>query len=76
MKKGTAEALFLPQWDWVTAGCVLLASYPAVDLAPPPAVGSCLCVDLHHVALLQRELPGVAGAEVVPRDRHADHFWS
>ena len=52
------------------------ATHPAVDLAPPPAVGPRLGVDLHHVPLLQRQLPGVAGAEVVPCYRHADHFGS
>lgn len=49
-------------------------TYPAVHLAPPPAVGARLGVDLHHVALLQRQLPGVARAEVVARDGHADHL--
>lgn len=52
------------------------AAYPAVDLAPPPAVGSGLGVDLHHVALLQRQLPGLPRAVVVPRYGHADHFGS
>lgn len=49
-------------------------TYPAVNLPPPPAVGPRLGVDLHHVALLQRQLPGVARAEVVARDGHADHL--
>lgn len=49
-------------------------TYPAVDLPPPPAVGARLGVDLHHVTLLQRQLAGVARAEVVARDGHADHL--
>lgn len=33
---------------------------PAVDFAPPPAVGPGLGVDLDYVSLLQRQLPRVA----------------
>lgn len=51
-----------------------VSTHPAVDLAPPPAISSRLGVDLNHVSLLQRELPGVAWAEVVPRYCHTNHF--
>lgn len=65
------QLALLGRIDWV-----LLGAYPSMNLSPPPAVGSRLGVNFHHITLLQRQLAGVAGAEVVPRDGHTNHFWS
>lgn len=56
-------------------------THPAVGLALPPAlVPADAAVDLHHVALPQRELPHVPGSKVVPGHSRADdagreHCW-
>lgn len=64
-------------------GCArpLCPTHPSVGLAFPPAlVPADAAVDLHHIALPQRELPHVPGSEVVPGHGRADdtgceHCW-
>lgn len=58
-----------------------LPTHPAAGLALPPAlVPADAAVYLHHVTFPQRELPQVAGGEVVPGHGRADdtgceHCW-